>query len=68
MGFPMAINLRKKIGPNATILICDVSADAIEKFQSQTSNQGPVQVVKNGFEAVQKAVSPGKHKFQKETW
>ncbi|CAL5869812.1 uncharacterized protein PFLUO_LOCUS4042 [Penicillium psychrofluorescens] len=51
----MAINLRKKIGPNATILICDVSADAIEKFQSQTSNQGPVQVVKNGFEAVQKA-------------
>ncbi|KAJ5604497.1 hypothetical protein N7510_009651 [Penicillium lagena] len=55
MGFPMAINLREKMGPNATLLICDVSADAIGKFQSQTKDQGPVQVVKNGFEAVQKA-------------
>lgn len=68
MGFPMAINLRKKIGPSVTILICDVSAYAIENFQSQTNDQGLVQVVKNGFEAVQKAVSLRKHKLQKETW
>ncbi|KAJ5890299.1 hypothetical protein N7504_011109 [Penicillium tannophilum] len=55
MGFPMAINLSKNIGPSATILICDVSADAIANFESQTNDQGLVQVVENGFEAVQKA-------------
>jgi hypothetical protein len=67
MGFPMAINLRRKIGPSVTILICDVSAYAIERFQSQTDDQGPVQVVRNGFEAVQNAVSPWKLELGKET-
>lgn len=57
MGFPMAINLRKGLGADKKILICDVSEEALSKYQKQTEGKGPVEVVKNGFEAVQQAVS-----------
>ena len=57
MGYPMAVNLRSKMGPEKTLLICDVSEEAIAKFQKQMDGKGPIKVVKNGFEAVQQAVS-----------
>ena len=57
MGFPMAINLRTGLGPDKKILICDVSEQALSKYQTKTEGKGPVEVVKNGFEAVQQAVS-----------
>lgn len=56
MGYPMAANLRKKIGNDYTILICDVVDDVLQKFQTETAGTGPVRVVTNGFEAVQAAV------------
>ncbi|KAL1976986.1 hypothetical protein VTN31DRAFT_3268 [Thermomyces dupontii] len=55
MGYPMAANLRKKIGNDYTILICDVVDDVLQKFQTETAGTGPVRVVTNGFEAVQAA-------------
>ncbi|KAE8447530.1 hypothetical protein EG329_010660 [Mollisiaceae sp. DMI_Dod_QoI] len=55
MGYPMAVNLRKGLGHEYTLLICDVNKDAIAKFQKQMEGQGPVQVVENGLEAVKKA-------------
>ncbi len=58
MGYPMAVNLRKGLGHEYTLLICDVNKDAIAKFQKQMEGQGPVEVVGNGLEAVKKAVSP----------
>ena len=57
MGYPMAVNLRSKMGSDKTLLVCDVSEEAIAKFQKQLEGKGPIQVVKNGFEAVQQAVS-----------
>ncbi|KAJ9623888.1 hypothetical protein H2203_005333 [Taxawa tesnikishii (nom. ined.)] len=39
------------------LLICDVSKDALDRFQKQTEGKGPVEVVQNGAEAVQIAVS-----------
>lgn len=56
MGYPMAKNLRKGLGSDHTLLICDVNEDAIARFQEETAGQGPVRVVANGFDAVQDAV------------
>jgi len=55
MGYPMAVNLRKGLDKSHTLLICDVVPEAIQKFQSETANYGPVEVIKNGYEAIQKA-------------
>jgi len=57
MGYPMALNLRKGLGKEYTLLICDVVQDALSKFQVDAEGLGPVEVVQNGFEAVKKAVS-----------
>jgi 3-hydroxyisobutyrate/3-hydroxypropionate dehydrogenase len=57
MGYPMAVNLRSKMGNEKTLLICDVSEEAISKFQKETEGKGPVKVVKNGLEAALQAVS-----------
>lgn len=56
MGYPMAVNLRSKIDSSKTLLICDVSEEALSKFEKQMEGKGPVKRVKNGFEAVQQAV------------
>ncbi|KAG9771822.1 3-hydroxyisobutyrate dehydrogenase, mitochondrial [Exophiala dermatitidis] len=55
MGYPMAVNLRSKTPSSLTLLICDVSQDALARFQSQVAGKGPVEVVASGFEAVQRA-------------
>lgn len=55
MGYPMAVNLRNGIDAKTKLLICDVSEDALTRFQKET--EGAVEVVKNGYEAVQQAVS-----------
>jgi 6-phosphogluconate dehydrogenase len=56
MGYPMALNLRKKVGSEYTILICDVVQDALQKFQEEAAGTGPIEVVQTGYEAVQAAV------------
>lgn len=55
MGYPMARNLRKGLDDSHKFLICDVSSEALDKFQKETEGQGPVEVVKNGYEAVRQA-------------
>lgn len=55
MGYPMAINLRKGLPTSHTLLICDVVTSALSTFQSETSDLGPVAVVQNGYEAIQRA-------------
>ena len=57
MGYPMAKNLRKGLGKDKTLLICDVSKDLINRFIQETQGEGPVEVVSNGFEAAKAAVS-----------
>lgn len=55
MGYPMAVNLRSKLPSRYKLLICDVSSDALSKFQSELPDKGPIEVVKSGYEAAQKA-------------
>ena len=57
MGYPMAKNLRKGLGSDKKMLICDVNAEAIKRFQQETAGQGPVEIVANGFEAARATVS-----------
>ena len=52
----MAVNLRSKMGSDKTLLICDVSQDAIARFQKQMEGKRPIKVVRNGFDAVKQAV------------
>ena len=56
MGYPMALNLRKNMGVEKTLLICDVSEAVLARFQEQMKGHGLIKVVKNGAEAVQQAV------------
>jgi hypothetical protein len=56
MGWPMAANLRSKIDSNRELVICDVSEEAISRFQSALGNHGPIKVVSNGYEAFRAAV------------
>ncbi|KXS94526.1 hypothetical protein AC578_4145 [Pseudocercospora eumusae] len=55
MGYPMAMNLRKKIASDRTLLVCDINQDAIKRFQDQTKSLGPVKVVDTAYEAFQQA-------------
>lgn len=58
MGYPMAINLLNGLGPEKTFLICDVSEDALSRFQSESKGKAKatVKVIENGFEAAKSAV------------
>ncbi|EME84955.1 uncharacterized protein MYCFIDRAFT_83007 [Pseudocercospora fijiensis CIRAD86] len=55
MGYPMAMNLRKKIDADRTLIVCDVNQDAVKRFQEQTKGLGPVKVVGTAYEALQEA-------------
>ncbi|KAL5380960.1 hypothetical protein DPSP01_007492 [Paraphaeosphaeria sporulosa] len=55
MGYPMAINLRKGLSSDYTLLVCDVVPSALEQFHSETSNHGRVETIQNGFDAIQRA-------------
>lgn len=59
MGYPMALNLLKGLGPEKTLLICDVATDALERFQAEAKCEASVTVVQNGFEAAKAAVRKG---------
>jgi 3-hydroxyisobutyrate dehydrogenase len=56
MGYPMANNLRAGLGPEKTLLICDVNSNALDRFKTETEGQGPVGVVSSGYEAARAAV------------
>jgi 3-hydroxyisobutyrate dehydrogenase-like beta-hydroxyacid dehydrogenase len=55
MGYPMALNLRKGLEDSHTLLICDVSADALTRFQHDAEGHGPVSIINSGYDAIQRA-------------
>ncbi|KIW67964.1 hypothetical protein PV04_03942 [Phialophora macrospora] len=55
MGYSMAVNLRSKLPPSKHLLICDVSQTLLDKFQKENVSKGPIEVVPNGYEAIQRA-------------
>ena len=56
MGFPMARNLLLGLGPEKTLLICDVSTEVIDRFVKEAQGPADVKVTSNGFEAAKAAV------------
>lgn len=56
MGYPMAVNLRKKMPRAHTLLICDISAAAIQRFRHEMADTGVIDTVQNAAEAIQRAV------------
>lgn len=61
MGYPMAVNLLKGLDASKTLLICDVSDEAIKQFlddarRSDATASPSVSVVKNGYDAAKAAV------------
>ncbi|KAG8167453.1 hypothetical protein KVR01_003142 [Diaporthe batatas] len=55
MGYPMAKNLRNGLDSTKTLLICDVSKEALSRFKAETAGKGPVEIVENGFDAARAA-------------
>ncbi|KAI0401968.1 hypothetical protein F4802DRAFT_609000 [Xylaria palmicola] len=55
MGYPMAKNLLHGLGPEKTLLICDVVKEALDRFVKEAEGQATVEVVSNGFQAITKA-------------
>ncbi|OIW29037.1 hypothetical protein CONLIGDRAFT_598876 [Coniochaeta ligniaria NRRL 30616] len=55
MGYPMAKNLRAGLPKEKTLLVCDVSKEALDRFVQETEGQGPVEIINNGFEAAKAA-------------
>jgi 3-hydroxyisobutyrate dehydrogenase-like beta-hydroxyacid dehydrogenase len=55
MGYPMALNLRKGLKDSHTLLVCDVSTDALTRFQRDAEVHGPVSIVSSGYDAIQRA-------------
>ncbi|KAI1313331.1 6-phosphogluconate dehydrogenase [Xylaria venustula] len=55
MGYPMARNLFKSLGPEKTLLICDVSTQALDRFIAEAKGQATVRVVTKGFQIAQEA-------------
>ncbi|KAI8625576.1 NAD binding domain of 6-phosphogluconate dehydrogenase-domain-containing protein [Xylariaceae sp. FL1651] len=55
MGYPMAKNLLSGLGPEKTLLICDVSTDVLDRFMKEAEGQATIKVVSNGFEAAKVA-------------
>ncbi|KAH9989596.1 hypothetical protein F4779DRAFT_632161 [Xylariaceae sp. FL0662B] len=53
MGYPMAKNLLTGISPEKTLLICDVSTEALNRFIQETQGKSTVKVISNGFEAAE---------------
>ncbi|KAI0427125.1 hypothetical protein F5Y09DRAFT_333610 [Xylaria sp. FL1042] len=55
MGYPMAKNLLSGLGPEKTLLLCDVNVEALDRFAEEAHGQASVKVVNNGFEAIKVA-------------
>lgn len=58
MGYPMAVNLRRKISNDIKIIINDVNKEALERYRtSMMDEHGPVEIASSAAEAIRTAVS-----------
>lgn len=55
MGYPMASNLRSKVGKDTTMVIYDTNRETLDRFNQEMSVHGPVTIVKDSFEAIKRA-------------
>lgn len=53
MGYAMAMNIRKKAPSSSTLYINDINASACERFKSEFSSYGPIEIVPTAREAAE---------------
>jgi hypothetical protein len=58
MGYPMALNLRKKIPHSSKLYVYDVSKTALEKFKEEAGSDGEVVIASSSKEVTDHAVIP----------
>jgi hypothetical protein len=56
MGYPMALNIRKKIPSSSKFYIYDVSKGALERFVAEAGSHGEVVIASSAKEVVDNAV------------
>lgn len=56
MGYPMAINIRKKIPSSSKLYIFDVSKAALDRFKDETSSYGEVVIASSSKDVADHAV------------
>ena len=57
MGYPMAINLRKKIPKESLLVISELNQEAVQRFLSETKDIGEVKVANTPREVGEQSVS-----------
>lgn len=57
MGYPMTLNLRKKIPNSAILVIAELNQDAVKRFLEETKELGDVIVPQSPREVAEKSVS-----------
>jgi hypothetical protein len=57
MGYPMALNLYKKLPTDWTLFICDTNDEVKERFKQEAEGKAHIQVAKHGAHAARYAVS-----------
>ena len=58
MGYPMAMNIRKKIPSSSKLYIYDVSKSALERFKEEAGSHGEIIIASSSKDVVDHAVNP----------
>jgi len=53
MGYPMAVQLRRKIPPTSKLCIFDVNEVVLHQFANETGEYGPIKVASNSREVAE---------------
>lgn len=56
MGYPMALNVRRKLPKSSTLYIYDLSTSALDRFVKEVGSEGEVVIASSAKEVVDNAV------------
>ena len=56
MGYPMALNVRRKLPKSSTLYIYDLSQSALDRFVKEVGSEGEVVIASSAKEVVDNAV------------
>jgi 3-hydroxyisobutyrate/3-hydroxypropionate dehydrogenase len=56
MGYPMALNVRRKLPKSSTLYIYDLSQSALDRFVKEVGPEGEVVIASSAKEVVDNAV------------
>ena len=56
MGYPMALNVRRKLPKSSTLYLYDISKSALDRFVKEIGSEGKVVIASSAKEVVDNAV------------